>query len=373
MYEQHFGPFDGHVWLNCAHQGALPKIAVQAAQEALEEKIAPYRLTDETFHETPHRLKNALGGLVGVPADQIILGNSTAYGLNLLVQGQPLKAGDEVLLVQGDFPSTVITWLPLQKRGVDIRLFEPKEWPPSAEEIEAQLSDRTRIFCASWVFSFYGAAIDLQSIGTMCRERDVLFVVNGSQAVGARPIDVSGMPIDALVSCGFKWQCGPYGTGFAWIRSDLLDGLIYEQAYWLAHGGGRSTEYELDADVRAAAYDVFGTANFLNFRSWTASLELLLDIWIDAIQKHDDALVERIVVGLVELGFELVSPRHGPSRSTLVLFSHEDESRNETIKKALDESNVHIAERTGKLRISPHLYNTPADIDRALDVLSNLA
>lgn len=372
-YDEYFGPFDGHAWLNCAHQGPLPKVAVDAAKSALDDKIAPYRLQDHAFGATPQRLKAALGLVIHAPPDEIILGNSTAYGLNLLVQGLPLEQGDEVLLVEGDFPSTIVTWLPLRKRGINVRLLRPARWPPSAEEIENGMSSRTRVFCSSWVFSFFGSAIDLESIGTMCRDRGVLFVVNGSQAIGARQIDVSRLPLDALVSCGFKWQCGPYGTGFAWIRPDVLEQFRYEQAYWLAHGGARSTTYELREDIGPSKFDVFGTANFLNFRSWTASLELLLEIGIEAVEQHDNGLAESLVRGLEELGYILISPATEPERTTLVLFSHEDTPQNQEIKTALEDRKIYIAERDGKLRISPHLYNTSHDVDRAIEVLSEFA
>jgi cysteine desulfurase/selenocysteine lyase len=112
-----FGGFDGRAWLNCAHQGPLPRVAVRAAERALAQKAAPHRLGDEAFAEVPRRLKGALGRLAGVPADQVILGNSTTYGLHLLTQGVPWRAGDEVLLVEGDFPATIVPWLPLAERG----------------------------------------------------------------------------------------------------------------------------------------------------------------------------------------------------------------------------------------------------------------
>ncbi len=229
-YADDFGPFDGHIWLNCAHQGPLPRSAIEQAEEALHQKTAPHRLPYSAFDEVPARLKKALGSLVGCDSNEVILGNSTSYGLNLLVQGLPLKEGDEVLLIDGDFPATIITWLPLRKKGVNVRLLKPRQWPPTADEIQDALTDRTRVVCSSWVFSFFGCAIDLNAIGKVCHERNVIFVVNGSQAVGARDIDVSETPIDALVSCGFKWLCGPYATGFAWIRPEILATLQYEQA-----------------------------------------------------------------------------------------------------------------------------------------------
>lgn len=371
-FSEDFGPFDGHVWLNCAHQGPLPKPSVRQAELALAQKVAPYRLPYESFEGVPSRLKTALASVIGCKPDEVILGNSTSYGLNLLAQGLPLKNGDEVLLVDGDFPASVITWLPLRQKGVEIRLLRPTTWPPSPQEISDALTSRTRVFCCSWVFSFFGSAIDVDTIGRICRERDVVFVLNGSQAIGARAIDVSVTPIDCLVGCGFKWLCGPYGTGFAWFRPDVLDSLTYDQAYWLVHSSP-SPDYELREGVGAARYDVFGTANFLNFMTWTASVEYVSDKGLGRIQEYDDGLVQHAVDGLASAGYRLISPSHGPHRSTLVLFSHRDVSRNPDTHGRLREEGIHIEQRDEKLRMSPHFYNTPDDIDRALAMLSELA
>jgi hypothetical protein len=93
--------------------------------------------------------------------------------------------------------------------------------------------------------------------------------------------------VDALVSCGFKWLCGPYGTGFCWLAPDLLASLTFRPAYWLGHLGqddlGQEAAYRLRDGLGAAAYDVFGTANFLTFRPWTASVEYLLGLGIDRV------------------------------------------------------------------------------------------
>ena len=148
-----FGGFEGRAWLNCAHQGPLPLVAVAAAEQALADKAAPHRLGDEAFTEVPGRLKAALGRLVGVPADQVILGNSTSYGLQLLVQGVDWRQGDEVLLVEGDFPATIVPWLPLADRGVRVRLLRPEDGALDAGRLEAELTPATRLFCTSWVFS----------------------------------------------------------------------------------------------------------------------------------------------------------------------------------------------------------------------------
>lgn len=369
-----FGPFDGRVWLNCAHQGPLPRVAVEAAGRALALKTAPSRLSEEEFARVPRDLKHALGRLLGVPAHELVLGNSTTYGLHLLARGLPLRPGDEVLLVDGDFPATVVPWLPLRDRGVGVRLLRPEARPLSAHELAAALTPATRVFCASWVFSFFGDAIDVDALGAVCREREVLFVLNGAQAVGVRPLDVSAAPVDAVVGCGFKWLCGPYGTGFAWIRPDVLETLEYEQAYWLAQLSDddleRRLDYSLRDDLAAAAYDVFGTANFNNFLPWTASIEYLLGHGVAAIAAQVDALVERLLAGLDGTDVEVLSPRERPARSSLVLLSHRNRDRNVGLHERLAEEGIDVALREGNLRLSPHLYNGEDDVDAALGVLA---
>ncbi len=346
-----------------------------AAQEALGDKRSPWRIDDRDFAAVPARIRAALARVINAPADEIILANSTSYGLDLLARNLPLDRGDEVLLVDGDFPATIYPWLPLRERGVQVRLLRPGGAAPTADRLAEELSPSTRVFCSSWVFSFSGAAVDLDALGAVCRERGVRFVVNGSQAVGARPIDVTSAPIDALVCAGFKWLCGPYATGFAWIRSEVLESLTYEPAYWLTHqlaapgGFERRPEYEL-SDVGASAYDVFCTANFLNFRPWIASVELLLDWGIERIAAFDQTLVDRLLEGLAGTPLTVRSPREQPERSTLVFVSHEREEENQALHDRLRAAGVDVALRGGALRVSPHFYNDERDIDRALEVLA---
>lgn len=368
-----FGDFEGRAWLNCAHQGPLPLAAVRAAEQALADKAAPHRIRDDDFAEVPSRLKDALGRVAGVPASEVILGNSTSYGLQLLVQGVDWRQGDEVLLVDGDFPATIVPWLPLAERGVRVRLLRPEGGTLDAGQLAAELTSATRLFCCSWVFSFTGQTVDLAALGQVCRRAGVTFVVNGSQAVGAVPLDLAGLPVDALVSCGFKWLCGPYGTGFCWLRPDLLASLTHRPAYWLAHLAqddlGQDTGYRLRDDLGAARYDLPGTANFLTFRPWTASVEYLLGKGIGKVAAHDQALVERFLQGLDPDRHRLVSPRQGPGRSALVVFGHRQAGRTPELHRRLTAAGVDVAFRRGNLRVSPHLYNTPADIDRALEAL----
>jgi selenocysteine lyase/cysteine desulfurase len=374
-----FDTFGDRVWLNTAHQGALPRAAADAAREAISWKLRPHELTMERFTGVPRRLRAALARLVNAPPQEIVLANSASYGLHLLANAYPWVAGDEILVMAGDFPSDILPWLLAEQRhGVQVRRIRPRERVVSADELRAAVTPRTRLFCTPWVHSFSGYAADLDTLGDVCRDNRVFLVVNGSQAVGARPIDVSATPVDALISVGFKWLCGPYGTGFAWLRRALRERLTRVKAYWLSQLSQADLARD-DLDValpdRAGSrdLDIFGTANFNNYVPWTVAVEHLLDLGMDRVRTHDDRLVGRLVAGLDHAGMRLLSPADPERRSSLVFFTHPDRARNADLHAALAAAGVDVALRGGSLRASPHLYNTDDHIDRLLDTLRDPA
>jgi selenocysteine lyase/cysteine desulfurase len=367
-----FGPFDGRSWLNTAHQGPLPRPAVEMAVRAAALKAAPHRIGDDDFSAVPERLRGLLAQLVGSPPDQIVLGNSTSYGLHLVANGLDWRDGDEVLVIEGDYPATILPWQRLAGLGVRVRPLRPAGETLSAAELTAAIGPRTRLLAVTWVDSFTGRTLDLPELGAACRQAGVLFVVNASQALGARPLDVSATPVDAVVACGYKWLCGPYGTGFAWLRPDLLDRLRPQQAYWLAMQAGRGLDQMRETSVRddigVRAFDVFCPANFATTLPWIASLELFLGIGIGTIADWDQRLVDRLVAGIDPERYRLISPAGGPARSTLVVLSAVDGS-SEKRHRRLTEAGIDIAYREGNLRVSAHLFNQPAEIDRTLAAL----
>jgi cysteine desulfurase / selenocysteine lyase len=376
-YAEDFGPFEGAIWLNCAHQGALPRVAAAEAEEAIAWKRAPWNLTTERFSSIPQRLKQALGRLIDAPAEDIILGNSNSYGLHLLANGMRWQAGDEVLLMHGDFPSDILPWLGLERRGVRVRLIRPKKAVLDPEELLVNITGSTKLLCLTLAHSFSGHAVDAEALGEICRIHGVAFVLNVSQALGARRFSVASAPVDAVTGVGFKWLCGPYGTGYCWIRPELRESLEYNQAYWLSMQTADDLAKEpgapvLRSDLGARRYDVFGTANFFNFKPWTASIEYLLSQGLENIEGYDQLLVTRLVEGLDPDRYDLHSPRSGPSRSTLVFISHKRPERNNAIYEELRARKIFIAHRAGKLRLSPHLYNTSQEIDEALSVLNSM-
>ena len=155
-YAEDFGPFEGRIWLNTAHQGPIPRVAAEGARIALVKKIRPYLIRDEDFFQVPVRLRTALGKLIGANPDDIILANSTTYGLDLLANGIRWRAGDEILLVNGDFPANVFPWSISRDRGVTVRFIKASTPQIEPQQLAFEISPRTRLFCVSWVSTFTG-------------------------------------------------------------------------------------------------------------------------------------------------------------------------------------------------------------------------
>lgn len=372
-FRDEFESSEGSVWLNTAHQGRLPRRAADALDEAVRWKLHPELLaTSERFSQVPACVRGALASLLGVgEEDAVVLTNGAFYGLHLLANGLEWAPGDEVVVAANDFPSNVLPWLLLRDRGVKIRMIEPSDEVPTAGEVEAEITERTRVVCLSWVHSFSGRVTDLQGVGVACRQHGVWFVVNASQAVGLRPIAVERLPIDALVSVGWKWLCGPYGTGVCYLRPELRDALRPMMLYWL---NVLSVEDLAEPSLnlasinprRSGALDIFATANFFNYVPFAAALELILELGVETLAAYVDELVLRLLAGIDPSRYRLVSSEE--VRSSLVMVEPHREPAGQ-LSERLGRAGVYVAHRRGRIRISPHLYNTPSDIDRLLDLL----
>jgi selenocysteine lyase/cysteine desulfurase len=360
------------VWLNTAHQGRLPRRAARALANAVQWKLHPEMLAaSDRFLQVPSQLRWALARILGANEEDVVLANSASYGLHLIANGLDLGPGDEVLVPANDFPSDVLPWLMQRDRGVEVRMVKPQDEVLSAEEVEDALNERTRVVCLTWVHSFSGRVADLEGIGQLCRNRGCWFVVNGAQAVGARSTHVQSLPIDALVSVGFKWLCGPYGTGVCWLRPELYESLRPTKLYWLSaltadDLAAPSIDLESIAPERTGRLDIFGTANFFNYVPFLAALELLLELGMEDITDRVDSLVVRLLAGTDRTRYRLVSSEH--VRSSLVVMEPLGEAADDVVARLLA-AGVYVAHRRGRIRIAPHLYNTPEDIDRALDLL----
>jgi len=376
-YTKDFALKPGHVWLNVASEGPLPRKANEALQEAIEWKSSPHLLTIPKFQQVPLGLKESISRLICVDKGDVILGNSATYGLHLLSNGLEFKAGDEIILLQNDFPTDILPWLSLQQKGVIVHQLKAQNHVLTLQEIQKAINRRTRLICLPFVHSFTGFKEDIKNIGKLCRSQGILFIVNLSQAVGSFEVDLTQWDLDAVVCAGYKWLLGPYGTGFCWIRKDIRQELKYDQNYWISLMDEASLNSEglinLKDDHSARRYDVFGTANFFNFVPWKASIDYLLSLGLDHVNRHNQLLVDQMINGLDQKKFFLISPYPKKERTNIVVFSHTDASQNPILYEFLKGKGFYLALWKNKLRISAHIYNTQQEIEGLLSVLNNYA
>ena len=372
-FEKEFASFDGRIWLNAASEGPLPLVSARALADAIEWKSKPYQLSIPKFVSTQKGLKESIGRLIGVPHRDVILANSASYGLHILANGIQWKRGDEIILMHNDFPADILPWLALEEKGVVIRQVKARKQVMQPSELLENITDQTRLFCISHVHTFTGIVLDIKRFSEICKEKEVIFVLNITQSVGTMPIDLSQFSIDAVVSAGYKWLCGPYGTGFCWIKPELRDQLSLNRAYWpaiLSEEDLKSEDVLTARDIKTARkYDIFGTANFFNFVPFKAAIDFFLEVGLEHVRAYHDSLIELFLSQLNSDQYDLISPREGSQRSSLVFFSHRDRNRNEQIFKDLTRQGIHTAFWKGNLRVAPHIYNTEEQMHKVAQVL----
>ena len=368
-----FVSFGKHVWLNAASEGPLPRVAAAALQEAIEWKSRPYELTNEKFIQVPKGLKESIGLFIGVNPRDVILGNSASYGLHLLANGFPWQRGDEILLMQNDFPTDILPWLALEQKGVKVLQIKPNEKVLTPDELLANITEKTKLFCISQVHTFTGITVDVEQFAKICKAKGIIFVLNISQSAGTMPIHIARTSVDAVVAAGYKWLCGPYGTGFAWIKPELRDQLQLNQAYWIPLSTEEDLKNEGPLALRtlktARKFDVFATANFFNFVPFKASIDYWLALGMENVQAYNQSLIDHMIQGLQGKPYQLISPQAGKTRSNLVVISHHDRTKNESIFRNLLSQGIYTAFWKGNIRIAPHVYNTIHDLTTLLTYL----
>ena len=369
-----FSRSDKDIWFNAASEGPLPLSAKDALYDVIERKCLPYKLTLDFFTSVPIQLKKSIAALIGVSSKDVILGNSASYGLHLLANGILWEKGDEILLMENDFPTDILPWLALEKKGVIVKQIKTINPIISVEELENHMNQRTRLVCLPHVHSFSGYMLDIRKFSDICKKWDSLFIVNVSQSVGTRLIDVKEWNVDGVVCAGYKWLCAPYGTGFCWLDRGLRKQLDINHAYWVSlmsnkdlHSEGAIVYRDNDS---ARKYDVFGTSNFFNFVPFIECINMFLRIGLEEVLKFNEILNTKFIDNLDNNKYTFISPKEADQRSSLIVISYRDPSKNADLYRCLCNKGLHIALWKNKIRISAHIYNTEDDINLLVEALN---
>lgn len=359
-------------WLNAASMGPLPERA-RAAIEAYNRRrsdIASMRGDD--FDPTLARARAAAARLVGADADEIALLPNTSHGINLAALALPLDVGRRVILSDREFPANVYPWLALRDlRGarVDVIPTDADGTPDEARLLEELARGDVGILAISAVQFTTGWVADLPALGRACRSNGALLVVDGIQAVGQVPVDVRAAEVDVLACGGHKWLCGPFGAGFTYVRRTLIERMEPRVIGWTALAASGDLERVLDYApgwVEGARRFEVATQPMQDYAGLTQSMELMLEAGPERIRAHAAALVEPLATWLEGRGIRVLRDARPERRSGIFAFTMDGAAH---AYRALSRAGVGCVLREGAVRLAPHLYNQPEDIERVMDVL----
>ena len=374
-YRRDFPDFAPTIYLNCAYQGPFPLATVARIHAACELKCHPERLTERDYFDPPEQVRARLAGLVGADAREIALTNSATQGIGIATTGLELNPGDEVVVARTNFPSNLFPWLHLRRRGVVVSVVEARDGYVHIDDVAAVLSRHTRVLALDWVSYTTGARIDLAAFGELAHRYGAVFVVDGTQGIGALEVDVHKLPVDVFVGAAYKWLLGPYGTGFAYLSSDVQDLLDLQVVNWLSVEGSDNFDAlpieGLTLPRAARVFDVPETANFLNLYALDASLKYVESIGVRTVTDHGTRLLDRLVAGLRARGVTPSAAADPERRSTILGFCAPSLDATKAIHQRLEHEHISVSLRQGVIRVSPYLYNDETDIDRLLAVIGS--
>ena len=363
-------PDGGQVWMQHGGGSPWPRSARDAVVAAAETLHASMDWTAQ-YAEDRQALREALARMIGGTPEGITLVRSTGHGLSLLANGLDWQPGDNVVGATWEYPTNLYPWMAQQRHGVELRLAAPVGGRITADGLMALADDRTRVVSISHVQFWNGYRADLEAIGAACRERGIVFCVDGIQSVGAVQLDVRAAGVD-LLSCGaIKWLLGTPGTGFAYVSPGLLDRLAP-----LTIGIGSVAEPEsafepnLAWNPTARRFEESATSWF-DIVALLACVRLLERHGLAAVEERVVDLTQRIGAALADSGHEVVAPwpRTREESSGIVSFRTPGTSPQEQVRR-LEEAGVVARVHLDFVRLSPHAWTRDAEADQALAAIA---
>ena len=359
-------------WLNAASMGPLPERARAAVEAYNRRRSDIHSLRGDDFEPTLARARRAAARLIGADDDEIALLPNTSHGLNLAALSLPLEPGRRVVLSDREFPANVYPWLALREvRGarVDVIPADAQGHPDEARLLEELARGDVEILAISAVQFTDGWVADLPALGRACRAAGAFLVVDAIQALGQVLLDVRESGADVLATGCHKWLCSPFGTGFTYVRRELVERMEPRVVGWTSMTASANLERVLDYELAwvdgARRFEV-ATQPFQDYAGMAEAVELVLEADPARIRAHVRDLLDPLAAWMAERGMIVLGADRPERRSGIFSFTGDDIAG---AYRALNRAGVGCVLREGAVRLSPHLYNQPEDIGRVMDVL----
>jgi len=362
------------IYLNNASIGPIPERTRRALDEFTAKRTAPHLLPDRELFAGLAAARLGVAQLINADPSEIALATNTGFGLHLAARALPLKAGDTVLLSDKEFPANVYPWLLLREQGIKVEMAHcrPEGWPDEEHLLERLRDPTVRVLAVSFVQFSNGYRVDLKKLGAACRANGTFLVVDGIQGVGNSVLDVRETPIDILSCGGQKWLLSPWGSGFVYVRKELIASLEPTITGWMAFEGtddfSRLTEYNPTFRSDARRFEMI-TLPYQDFVGMTTSLGLLLEIGVRDVAEVTRAMHDPVVKWAQENDVRIASPLDERHRSAILCVAP---PKAVEAYHGMKRARVVCSLREGAIRLSPHCYNTMEEMEKVIEVLDDL-
>jgi len=373
---EHFPHTSEVAYLNSGSIGLMP-LPVQEAAAAFERDIWLRGTTG--FDEAAETgcledARAAAARLLNASPDDVAIVKSATEAFGMVAWWLQPREESNVVTIDIEHPSTAYPWLRVAREtGAEARLVRVWDDPAalSLEAVAEHVDDETSVLVVSYVQYSTGYRFVLRELADLAHAHGALLAVDATQAAGMAPVDVVADDIDVLVAGGYKWLCGPFGAAVAWLRPELRESFDPPFVGW------RSTvdPYTFDArtmplapTARSMEYSTMGYGSAVALGK---ALEYVLDLGVDRVLAHDQALAARLVDGLDRLGATVLTPRDDAHRGGIVTARYPGHD-GEAVAGRLNEAGVIVSPRFGATRFSLHYFNNEEDVDLALDTLARI-
>lgn len=315
-----------------------------------------------------------LATFLGCHAHELAYFQSAAGAISQIAFGLDLKSGDEIIVWDQEYPSNLYPWHEAARRSGAKLVIAPSanDLSTPIDTIEKLITPRTRVIATSWVQYRSGAIVDLKALTAIARTQNIFTCADIIQGAGCLPFQFSATGLDAACGGSHKWMTAAHGAGFLCLRSEHLERIRPLMVGAMTYGGPDSAiDLHAHAKSNAQRFEPGGKA-FLEILALGAAAKLLTSTGIERIAQEAEWLAKRLLHGLRERGYLINSPHGAHHRGAILNFSAGANSklRSQTeIEQTLTGGGVSFGKRPPGIRLSPHAFNTTADVDRVLALL----
>ena len=364
---------DDVTYLNSAYLGARLHSVAEAGRAAVARTSRPWEISPSDFFAESEVARERFAALAGADAEGVAIVPSVSYGMALAARNLPIPRGNNVVVLEEQFPSNVYEWRDSAARAGGAVVTVPR--PPDHDWTSAllqRIDGDTAIVAVPNCHWTDGTVVDLVRVGEAARSVGASLVVDATQSLGVRPLDVAAVQPDWLVTTGYKWMLGPFSLGYCWVAPHLRAGEALERN-WITRAGAEDftalVQYTDGFAPGARRYDMGERSNFHALPMGIAAIDQLLEWGVGSIEEYIGSLTDAIAERATGLGWD-VAPR--AARSKHMIGLRWPGGIPEKLPDLLKEANVYVSVRGSSIRVSPHVYNDAEDVARLVEVLERI-